>query len=143
MELWDTAGMERFATLSSSYFQSSSAAILCYALNNRDSFNMLSQHILDIIMHSNTAKIFLCGNKKDLEEFEVSSEDLVAFEAECDAVLSAMFQVSCKTGEGVKEMFQNLAEQLQKEAEEKFDPSRVQAHAAMTPEGQAQTCCRS
>jgi small GTP-binding protein len=129
LELWDTAGIERFATLSSSYFQNASAALLCYSHVDRESFNMLSQHILEIIMHSSTAKIFLCGNKLDLEEEdEIIESDVEAFSEQCDAVLSGTFTVSCKTGNGLHDMFVTIATMLQEEAAQKFDPSRIRPH---------------
>ncbi len=46
IQLWDTAGIERFATMAASYYQGAHAAVLCYAINDRSSFNMLSQHII-------------------------------------------------------------------------------------------------
>ncbi|ELT87407.1 hypothetical protein CAPTEDRAFT_171398 [Capitella teleta] len=125
--LWDTAGIERFATLSSSYYQSASAAILCYSIANRDSFNMLSQHLLETAMNMRTGKIILCGNKQDLES-AVSEEDVVDFCNQCDSVISKVFRISCKEGDGVRELFHAIAEVLQKDAEERFDANRIQPH---------------
>ena len=143
LELWDTAGIERFATLSSSYFQSASGAILCYAIDNHDSFDMLSQHILDTVMHSRTAKMFLCGIKQDLSNEEsVTDDDIKDFMGQCDAVVSGVYRVSCKTGEGVAEMFSDVAQVLFHEAEQKFDPSRVKAHEPVPVQpAQKSSCC--
>jgi len=126
VELWDTAGIERFATLSSSYFQSASAAILCYSTTDRQSFNLVSQHILDIIMHSSTARIFLCGNKIDLAVLQgeqITESDVQDFQIQCDTVLSGTYEISCKTGEGVKEMFADIAMVLARNQKYKFDRS--------------------
>ena len=144
LELWDTAGIERFATLSASYFQSASAAILCYAIDDRDSFNMISQHLLEIIMHSDTAKVFLCGSKKDLiqhDEGEVTPTDVEDFKLQCDRVLSGFYRVSCKTGENVREMFDDIAFILSREAKLKFDPSKVKPQRQMPPLENKQNCC--
>lgn len=67
MALWDTGGMERVASVTSSYYKFSEGAILVFALDNASSFHALSQHLLDIVSYAETAKIFLCGNKSDLE----------------------------------------------------------------------------
>ena len=126
VELWDTAGIERFATLSSSYFQGASAAVLCYSTTDRQSFNVVSQHILDIIMHSSTARIFLCGNKIDLAALpgeQITDSDVHDFQIQCDAVLNGTYNISCKTGEGVKEMFTDIANVLAKNQKFKFDKS--------------------
>lgn len=58
-KLWDTGGMERVASITSSYYKYSEAAILVFALDNADSFHILSQHLLDIVTYAENAKIFL------------------------------------------------------------------------------------
>ena len=59
LQLWDTGGMERVASITSSYYKYSEAAILTFALDNPDSFHILSQHLLDIVTYAENAKIFL------------------------------------------------------------------------------------
>lgn len=66
LQLWDTGGMERVASITSSYYKFAEAAILVFSLDSPDSFNILSQHLLDIVTYAESAKIFLCGNKTDL-----------------------------------------------------------------------------
>ncbi len=109
---------------------------------------MLSQHILEIIMHSETAKIFLCGNKTDIKcdpDEEISEADIEDFREQCDTVLVDNFQISCKMGDGVKEMFQQIADILMAEAEQKFDPTRIRPlEPAPSPtQGQKSSCCSS
>ena len=133
--------------MSSSYYQGAHAAILCYAINDRQSFNMLSQHIIEIVMHGRTAKIFLCSNKLDLEENcdeKVTNEDVETFQIECDSVLSGIYKISCRTGEGVKEMFNDVAAIVRRQAAEKFDPNLIQPHRShLVEEPQKQKCCTS
>lgn len=59
--------MERVASVTSSYYKFAEGAILVFALDNAASFHALSQHLLDIVTYAENAKIFLCGNKIDLE----------------------------------------------------------------------------
>jgi len=59
LQLWDTGGMERVASITSSYYKYSEAAILVFALDKAESFHVLAQHMLDITMYAETAKIFL------------------------------------------------------------------------------------
>ena len=71
LQLWDTGGMERVASITSSYYKFSEAAILVFALDNpvgarrsadpplQDTFHILSQHLLDIVTYAENAKIFL------------------------------------------------------------------------------------
>lgn len=146
--MWDTAGLERFSTLSISYFQSATAAILCYSLNNRESFGLLSQHILDTVDRSKTAKIFLCGNKLDLVSQSkqcdiVTDEDIVKFRDECDRVITGSYKVSCKSGYMVRDMFEDMAQAIMRNVYQKFDPSTITlSHLPSTSEdGEKKKCC--
>ena len=81
LQLWDTGGMERVASITSSYYKFAEAAILVFALDNASSFHILSQHLLDIVTYAENAKIFLCGNKSDLISPvpQISDNDIESF----------------------------------------------------------------
>lgn len=81
LQLWDTGGMERVASITASYYKFAEAAVLVFALDNPASFHVLSQHLLDIVTYAENAKIFLCGNKSDLitEEPQVSDAEIESF----------------------------------------------------------------
>ncbi|CAB4054149.1 GRIN2B [Lepeophtheirus salmonis] len=88
--LWDTGGMERIGSITSSYYKFSKAAILVYALDCPDTFHLLSQHLLDIVMNAENAMIFLCGNKFDLKsKIRVSDHDMAIFHQQCHNLVSA------------------------------------------------------
>lgn len=114
LQLWDTGGMERVASITSSYYKFAEAAILVFSLDNAASFHVLSQHLLDIVTYAENAKIFLCGNKADLEGItpQVSDADMDSFCEQCHNLISATFKTSCKSGEGVHEMFEDIAQHL-------------------------------
>lgn len=81
LQLWDTGGMERVASITSSYYKFAEAAVLVFSLDNAASFHVLSQHLLDIVTYAENAKIFLCGNKSDLEGStpQVTDADMDSF----------------------------------------------------------------
>lgn len=114
LQLWDTGGMERVASVTSSYYKFAEGAILVFALDNAASFHSLSQHLLDIVTYAENAKIFICGNKCDLEgrEPEVTDEEIDSFCEQCHSLISATYKTSCRTGEGIEEMFQDISRQL-------------------------------
>ncbi|XP_017127955.1 ras-related protein Rab-14 [Drosophila elegans] len=114
LQLWDTGGMERVASVTSSYYKFAEGAILVFALDNAASFHSLSQHLLDIVTYAENAKIFICGNKSDLEgrEPEVSDEEVEAFCEQCHSLISATYKTSCRSGAGVEEMFRDISRQL-------------------------------
>ncbi|XP_002062394.3 GTP-binding protein ypt4 [Drosophila willistoni] len=114
LQLWDTGGMERVASVTSSYYKFAEGAILVFALDNAASFHSLSQHLLDIVTYAENAKIFICGNKSDLggREPEVSDEEVEAFCEQCHTLISATYKTSCRTGQGIEEMFHDISRQL-------------------------------
>ncbi|XP_063228531.1 ras-related protein Rab-30 isoform X2 [Bacillus rossius redtenbacheri] len=123
IRLWDTGGMERVASITSSYYKFAEAAILVFALDNAASFHILSQHLLEIVSYAENAKIFLCGNKSDLEGHtpQVSDSDMESFCEQCHNLISATYKTSCKTGEGVDEMFADIAKHLILSNRSKFE----------------------
>jgi len=127
LTLWDTAGIERFTTLSASYFHSTHAAIVCYALDDLESFSYSSQHVLEAVEQTGTAKIFLCGTKKDCEGLRdsVTDTDVQRLTDQLDHVLTKTFKVSNRTGEGVSEMFQCIAQCMNQHVNERFDSSKI------------------
>ncbi|XP_061162917.1 uncharacterized protein LOC133172119 isoform X2 [Saccostrea echinata] len=117
LTLWDTGGMERMSFIGSSYYRGAHAALLCYSIKNKDTFTILSQYILDIVMNAEGAKIFLCGNMADCDgEDQVTDADIENFERECGDVLSGMYKISCKDNSGVFDMFKDMARVLHQEA---------------------------
>lgn len=123
LQLWDTGGMERVASVTSSYYKFAEGAILVFALDSAASFHSLSQHLLDIVTYAENAKIFICGNKSDLEgrEPEVSDAEVEAFCEQCHTLISATYKTSCKTGEGIEEMFEDISRILVEANRSKMD----------------------
>jgi small GTP-binding protein len=69
LQIWDTCGQEVYRSLISSFYRNSSLAIMVYAIDNDESFKHLESWLNEIRTHSNPdVKIFLIGNKIDLEE---------------------------------------------------------------------------
>ncbi|QQP35590.1 Rablike, partial [Caligus rogercresseyi] len=51
-----------------------------------------------------------CGNKYDLKsKVQVSDQDMEMFCEQCHNLVSGIYKTSCKTGEGVEEMFEDIA----------------------------------
>ncbi|XP_059616669.1 ras-related protein Rab-30 [Phlebotomus argentipes] len=131
LQLWDTGGMERVASITSSYYKFAEAAILVFALDNATSFHSLSQHMLEIVTYAENAKIYLCGNKSDLESAntpQVTDADMEAFCEQCHSLISATYKTSCKTGDGVEEMFKDIATHLVTLNRSRFELQALEQH---------------
>jgi len=112
IQLWDTGGLERVASITNSYYKFSEAALLVFSLTSLESFHSLSHHLLEILSMAENAKIFLIGNKVDLKhQREVSDEDIELF-MEQFPKFSGFFKVSAKTNESIVEMWSDISEKL-------------------------------
>ena len=111
-KIWDSAGQERFKSLTSSYFRNADAAILVYSIDNEESFDGLHRwtNQLEKCGKDNLVKIIV-GNKSDLEENRVvSTQSAVAFAMADNA--SAAMECSAKENENIELLFQELARKL-------------------------------
>lgn len=82
LQLWDTAGTERFRSVSRSYYRGAAGAILVYDVSSRASFNALPTFLMDArALASPDLTVLLAGNKSD-----VVSDDLLQSESLDDNV---------------------------------------------------------
>src|SRR5438309_1672069 len=69
LQIWDTAGHERFRSITKSYYKSASGIILCYDVSSEDSFKNLERWLKDINeCCEGDVPIILVGNKIDLKK---------------------------------------------------------------------------
>ncbi|GAA5903173.1 Rab family GTPase [Sporobolomyces salmoneus] len=112
-ELWDTAGQERYKSLAPMYYRSSHAAVVVYDITSAASLEKARSWIAELHRQADPSiLIYLAGNKLDLaaEQRQVTKEEAEKFAQEEGLLWS---EVSAKTGEGIKEIFQTIAEKLQ------------------------------
>lgn len=111
LQIWDTAGQEKFKSLSPIYFRNAAAAICVFSLTSRASFANIKSWIDSFHdVAGSRAIVYIAANKCDLEhEFEVTVEEAKEWAAEQNLKL---FTTSAKTGEGIVAMFRELAEEL-------------------------------
>ena len=114
LQIWDTAGQEKYKGLIPSYVRNSSVVFIVYDISNKTSFDNIPKWINFIKSIENTTLI-LCGNKIDLQNREVQKEAGEEF-AKKEGIL--FFEVSAKTNENVKNMFYNVVVELPSFAED-------------------------
>jgi small GTP-binding protein len=75
-QIWDTAGQERFRSISKSYYRGSDGGFIVFDITNRESFENITKWYSEIITYSKpNVKIFLIGNKMDLENRRVVTKE--------------------------------------------------------------------
>jgi Ras-related protein Rab-6A len=113
LQMWDTAGQEKYKGLIPSYVRNSSIVFIVYDISSKTSFDNIPKWINFIKSIENTTLI-LCGNKIDLESREVKKEVGEEF-AKKEGI--SFFEVSAKTNENIKNMFYNVVVELPSFAE--------------------------
>jgi len=112
LQITDTAGQERFRTLTSSYFRKANAMIIVYDIASKDSFDDLEGYIKEGTRYSERSDKFIVGNKVDLAKDGKRVIEYAQGKALADAHNVPFFEVSAKTGEGVDKFFEAVARKL-------------------------------
>ncbi|KAJ4292648.1 hypothetical protein N0V90_009311 [Kalmusia sp. IMI 367209] len=120
LQLWDTAGTERFRSVSRSYYRGAAGAILVYDVSSWRSFEGLRTFLEDVrALASPDCTIVLAGNKMDVAEGGATYApdgrevpfDAASRWAGTNGIPVAV-EVSALSGENVDELFNRLARMI-------------------------------
>ena len=76
LQIWDTAGMEKFRTITTSYYKGAHAFLIVFDITMRDSFDHIVKWMADIDKFAKPGVLrILVGNKCDLENERVVDEN--------------------------------------------------------------------
>ena len=114
LKLFDTAGQEKFHSLSKSYFRNTDAVLFVYAINDRLSFEDINNWV-ELFENDNYAKIplFLVENKNDLYNREVDQNSIYDFLEKNKKFIFKSISAA-KNDNSINELFQELGELLYK-----------------------------
>jgi len=111
MNIWDTAGQEKFKSIISYYYKNVAAAILVFDVTNRASFENIQSWIEEIKFNcdlSDKIPMVLIGNKND----KLSKRIITVSEANklADELNMDYFETNMYNWEGINEAFINLVD---------------------------------
>lgn len=109
LQLWDTAGHERFRAIISSYYRGSSGILLVFDVNDEKSFNNVKVWKDDITQRVPEANIILVGNKCDDDDASPRVVSKERAEALAKELGIPYIETSAKTGHNVENCFVQLA----------------------------------
>jgi Ras-related protein Rab-1A len=125
LQVWDTAGQDRFRSITKNYFRGSHGIILLYDITSIASYNNIKawlQQIREAL--GNTVTILLVGNKLDLSQNRRVSKD----EGNQLAIDNNMgfFETSAKDGSFINEAFEHLYNEMSKKSNgKKLEPTLI------------------
>ena len=112
LQLWDTAGQEKYRSLSISYYRGSDACVFVFDLTDKLSFQNLDGWVKAFLDQIDESKqkgfpVILLGNKADAGNNAVASDTVRQWCAQNNDM--SYFEVSAKTRAGIDAAFSHVA----------------------------------
>jgi small GTP-binding protein len=122
-QIWDTAGQDRFRSITNSYYRGVHGIIISYDITNKQSFVNIERWMRNVkdFVSDNAVKI-LIGTKSDLEEKrKVSKKELEDLANELDM---KYIETSAKDNKNVDELFIIICKEILNNMTEKLENLR-------------------
>ena len=124
IQVFDTAGEERFRSITSSYFHMAEYFLLIFDLTNRNSFDAIPEWIALLKEYVEKPKFMIIGNKSDLEKNKIPDDEIndALEDKEQFKINDENFiKVSAKTGKNINYAFDYLLDLIEKNINENDD----------------------
>ena len=142
LQIWDTAGQDRFRAITKNYYKGANGIILIYDVTNLQTYENVKNWITQIREETNpNVVIYLAGNKIDIPEEErvVKTEEGKEIANEYKLQFK---ETSAKDGINVNEVFQELVEKID-EVNSKLEVSKPEPKNILYSPGKKKkgSCC--
>jgi small GTP-binding protein len=139
LQIWDTAGQDRFRAITKNYYKGANGIILIYDVTSIQTYENVKNWITQIREESSpNVIIYIAGNKIDLEEErKIKTEEGQKLAEELGL---PFFETSAKTGVNINESFEDLVEKIDEvysKLEDKSGGNKVKVYQAKAKKG----CC--
>jgi len=113
IKIFDTAGEERFRSISKNYFASADGILILYDISNDESFKSIKGWIENIKENVNLSEIglIIVGNKCDIPENEKVINDLMVKDLEKNLNVK-IIEASAKSNINVTEIFMLIVDKI-------------------------------
>ena len=111
LQIWDTAGQDRFHSITKTYYKGANGIVLIYSVIDKKTFENVKNWLNNIKNEaSDKVVVFLVGNKIDAEDLrQVSYEQ---GEDMAENYKLQFFECSAKTGENIEATFNALVKKI-------------------------------
>ena len=141
LQIWDTAGQDRFRAITKNYYKGANGIILIYDVTNKQSYENVQNWLTHIKEEANpNVIIYLAGNKIDVEEDQrvITTEDGQKI---ADEYKLPFKETSAKNGINVNEIFQELVEKIDETFSKLEVPKGEQKNKLSTGGKRRKGCC--
>ena len=114
LQIWDTAGQDRFRSITKNYYKGSHGIILIYDVTSLKTFENVKSWVSQIHEEIyDKVVIYLVGNKIDMDdERKVKTEEVQKLAEELGV---PFVETSAKSGENIDNIFSDITERIDKE----------------------------
>ena len=127
VKLFDTAGQERFKSITTNYIKKANGILLVYDITEETSFKKIETWYANLSGDSNnTLPIVLIGNKSDLEDDRAVSTEEGLELAKKLKIEKHFFETSCQSGQNVHEAINDLVQQIYDKFGNKTESSNIE-----------------
>ena len=139
LDIWDTAGQEKFRSLNKIFFKEAEIAFLVYDITKKETFDELKGFWVEQVRTFSSENVLFAvvGNKADLYTKEEVNENMGQEFA--DQINGVFAQTSAKHGTGINDLFQTVVEKkIESNPDLKNKLLGVKLEAPVKPKGE---CC--
>ena len=120
MQIWDTAGHEKFRTITTSYYKSAHAILILYDITEEASFEHIKNWMIEIDKFGKQGVMrILVGNKNDLEDQRQISKE--QGEGKAKSFNMAFLETSALSGENLDKAFQMMVNEVYKKCHSELE----------------------
>jgi len=126
IEIWDTAGRERYKSITAAYYKGAKGALVVYDTTQKESYDNIDGWMLEIKdKGSKDMKIMIIGNKIDLvNERKISTKEALE---KAKIMNTPMMETSALNATNIKEAFFDLLKEMYEELRKKLELIENQA----------------
>ena len=110
VNLWDTAGQEKYRSVTKSLFNKVQGVLALYDITNEDSFKNLKHWVKMVKEECSNMQLLMIGNKNDLE-----NERIISFEEASEYAKNQKMEymeTSSKTGDNVNKAVETICKKI-------------------------------
>ena len=111
IQIWDTAGEERYRSITSAYYKGAKGAFIVYDITRKTTFDNIDKWISDLRLNGDkNICIIILGNKSDLiEQRQIQEKD---GKKKAEMFKTAFLETSALNGDNIAKAFDELIEHI-------------------------------
>ena len=139
VQLWDTAGQEKYKAITKNLFLKVQAALIVYDITNEETFNNLKTWVRSIKDEcGKQIQMLIIGNKNDLNEERVVDKNIAMEYAKEEKI--DYLETSSKTGDNIQKAISLLCEKVLENTEFTNDFSFTLDATAISQKNKSKCC---